>query len=154
MIWYQRCEVLLRYTKIAIDYASSQSCNKWRFLNFCTKGQNMFWNQRFFLKLQSELTKPNTSQAVSFNLNCSQTSLQRRRFLRARKCFCSRKRHVETFRGEEEMEWVYFYSTQSSTVIKSKMVATTTRTRTRFHPPKIRLHCRLPSKRFALRPRL
>ena len=35
----------------------------------------------------------------------------------------------------------YFYSPQSSTVIKSKMAATTTRSR--FHPPKIRLHCRL-----------
>ena len=38
----------------------------------------------------------------------------------------------------------YFYSPQSSTVIKSKMAATTIlRTRTRFCPPKIRLHCRL-----------
>ena len=37
----------------------------------------------------------------------------------------------------------YFYSPQSSTVIKSKMAATTVRTRTRFRPPKIRLHCRL-----------
>ena len=38
----------------------------------------------------------------------------------------------------------YFYSPQTSTVIKSKMAATTIlRTRTRFHPPKIRLHCRL-----------
>ena len=37
----------------------------------------------------------------------------------------------------------YFHSPQSSTVIKSKMVATTIRTRTRFRPPKIRLHCRL-----------
>ena len=38
----------------------------------------------------------------------------------------------------------YFCSAQSSTVIKSKMVATTIlRTRTRFRPPKIRLHCRL-----------
>ena len=39
----------------------------------------------------------------------------------------------------------YFYSSQSSTVIKSKMAATTIlRTRTRFRPPKIRLHCKLP----------
>ena len=30
-------------------------------------------------------------------------SLQCKRFLRARKCFCSRKRHVETSRREEEM---------------------------------------------------
>ena len=38
----------------------------------------------------------------------------------------------------------YFYSPQSSTVIKSKMVATTIlRTQTRFRPPKIRLNCRL-----------
>ena len=40
----------------------------------------------------------------------------------------------------------YFYSPQSSTVIKSKMAVTTMRTRTRFHPPKIRLHRRLDSK--------
>ena len=38
----------------------------------------------------------------------------------------------------------YFYSPQSSTFIKSKMAATTIlQTRTRFRPPKIRLHCRL-----------
>ena len=38
----------------------------------------------------------------------------------------------------------YFYSPQSSTVIKSKMVAATIiRIRKRFRPPKIRLHCRL-----------
>ena len=57
----------------------------------------------------------------------------------------SRKRHVETSPREEEMGQVkegayrtgyYFYSPQSSTVIKSKMVATTIlRTRTRFCPP-------------------
>ena len=62
-------------------------------------------------------------------------------------------RESATSRSEEEMGRVrksyYFYSPQSSSVIKSKMAATTTlRTRTRFHPPKIRLHCRL----WALRP--
>ena len=42
----------------------------------------------------------------------------------------------------------YFYSPQSSTVIKSKIAATTIlRTRTRFRPPKIRLHCRLGQSR-------
>ena len=94
------------------------------------------------------------------------------------RAICSRKRHVETSRREEEMGRVkgsgegagrersifflpspsplsffrprtyrkgyYFYSPQSSTVIKSKMAATTiSRTRTSFRPPKIRLHCRL-----------
>ena len=102
-------------------------------------------------------------------LQNSRTSLQCRRFLRARKCFCSRKPRVETFRREKEMGRVkgsgegavfflpfpfplsffrprthpkgyYFYSPQSSTVIKSKMAATTIRTRTRFRPAKIRLH--------------
>ena len=37
----------------------------------------------------------------------------------------------------------YFYSPQSSTDKKSKMGTTTMRTRTRFCPRKIRLHCRL-----------
>ena len=94
------------------------------------------------------------------------------------RAICSRKRHVETSRREEEMGRVkgsgeeagreksiffllspsplsffrpriyrkgyYFYSHQSSTVIKSKMAATPILpTRTRFRPPKIRLHCRL-----------
>ena len=48
------------------------------------------------------------------------------------------------FRPRTYRKGYYFYSPQSSTVIKSKMVATTIlRTRTRFRPPKIRLHCRL-----------
>ena len=95
------------------------------------------------------------------------------------RAICSRKRHVETSRREEEMGQVkgsgeeagrekrktayfflpsplsffrprtyrkgyYFYSPQSSTVIKSKLAATRIlRTRTRFRPPKIHLHCRL-----------
>ena len=37
----------------------------------------------------------------------------------------------------------YFYSPQSSSVIKSKMAAITIRTWTSFRPPKIRLDCRL-----------
>ena len=48
------------------------------------------------------------------------------------------------FRPRTYRKGYYFYSPQSSTVIKSKMAATTIlRTRTRFRPPKIRLHCRL-----------
>ena len=48
------------------------------------------------------------------------------------------------FRSRTYRKGYYFYSPQSSTVIKSKMAATTIlRTRTRFRPPKIRLHYRL-----------
>ena len=48
------------------------------------------------------------------------------------------------FRPRTYRKGYYFYSPQSSTVIKSKMAATTIlRTRTRFRPPKIRLHCGL-----------
>ena len=48
------------------------------------------------------------------------------------------------FRPRTYRKGYHFYSPQSSTVIKSKMAATTiSRTRTRFRPPKIRLHCRL-----------
>ena len=47
-------------------------------------------------------------------------------------------------KGAPSLKGYYFYSPQSSTVIKSKMAATTVlRTRTRFCPPKIRLQCRL-----------
>ena len=46
--------------------------------------------------------------------------------------------------GDGASEGYYFYSPQSSTVIKSKMAATTIlRTRARFRPPKIRLYCKL-----------
>ena len=49
------------------------------------------------------------------------------------RAICSRNRHVETSRREEEMGRV-----------KGKSAATTIlRTRTRFRRPKIRLHCRL-----------
>ena len=73
-------------------------------------------------------------------------SLQCRRFLWARNLFAEapcwnfpkREGTVRVCKG------YYFYSPQSSTVIKSKMAATTTLwTRTRFRPPKLRLHCRL-----------
>ena len=48
------------------------------------------------------------------------------------------------FRPRTYRKGYNYYSPQSSTVIKSKMAATTTlRTRTRFRPPKIRLQCRL-----------
>ena len=52
------------------------------------------------------------------------------------------------FRPRTYRKGYYFYSPQSSTVIKSKMATTTIlRTRTRFRPPKIRLHCRLQLSR-------
>ena len=41
------------------------------------------------------------------------------------------------FRPSTYPQGYYFYSPQSFTVIKSKMAATTIRTRTRFRPPKI-----------------
>ena len=47
------------------------------------------------------------------------------------------------FRPHTYAKGYYFYSPQSSSVIKSKMAATTIRTWTSFRPPKIRLHCRL-----------
>ena len=56
------------------------------------------------------------------------------------------------FRPRTYRKGYYFYSPQSSTVIKSKMAATTIlRTRTRFRPPKIRPHCRLPTLGFTLK---
>ena len=58
--------------------------------------------------------------------------------------FLSSPSPLSFFRPRTYREGYYFYSPQSSTVIKSKMAATKIfRTRTRFRPPKIRLHCRL-----------
>ena len=53
-----------------------------------------------------------------------------RRFLQAHECFCSRKRHVENELGESKGGGgdCYFCSSQSSSVIKSKMATTTIRT--------------------------
>ena len=62
----------------------------------------------------------------------SQGSLQCRCFLWASECFFLAK-----------APGYYFYSPQSSSVIKSKMAAITIRTWTSFRPPKIRLDCRL-----------
>ena len=58
--------------------------------------------------------------------------------------FLSSPSPLSFFRPRTYRKGYYFYSPQSSTVIKSKMAATTIlRTRTRFRLPKIRLHCRL-----------
>ena len=50
---------------------------------------------------------------------------------------------LSSFRPCTCFKGYYFYSPQSSADKKSKMGATTMQTRTRFCPPKIRLHCRL-----------
>ena len=78
-------------------------------------------------------------------------NLQCRRFLWARNLlakapyfFLLSPSPLSFFRSRTYCKEYYFYSPQSSTVIKSKMAATTIlRTRIRFRPPKIRLHCRL-----------
>ena len=71
-------------------------------------------------------------------------SLQCRRFLWARNLLAKAPCWNFPKRG-------YFYSPQSSTVIKSKMAATTIlRTRTRFRPPKRRLHCRLVVPKYGM----
>ena len=72
------------------------------------------------------------------------SSLQCRRFLLARNLLAKAPCWNFPKRGGDIRGGTVFYSLQSSTVIKSKMAATTTlRTRTRFCPPKICLHCRL-----------
>ena len=60
-------------------------------------------------------------------------------------CFLPSPFPLSFFRPRAYPKGYYFCSPQSSTVIKSKMAATTIRTRTMFRPPKIRLHYRLPS---------
>ena len=70
----------------------------------------------------------------AFCKNNGSYSAQCKRFLQACEYFCSRKRHDETL----------FLPSQSSSVIKSKIVATTIRTWTSsLRPSKIRLHFRL-----------
>ena len=64
-----------------------------------------------------------------------------------RRIFFSPPPPFPSFHPRTYCKGYYFYSPQSSPVIKSKMVATTTlRIRTRFRPPKIRLHCGLYSR--------
>ena len=119
---------------------------------YYVSGSDHLWKDQYIL-----IEMPSIS--FSYFLACSAGVF----FERA---ICSRKRHVETSRREEEMgrmkgscpsfaldyrKGYYFYSPQSSTVIKSKMATTTIlRTQTRFRPPKIPLLCRLPIFRFFL----
>ena len=104
----------------------------------------------------------------AFSLSTQFASLRKHPFLRALRrwrarrngCFrklaiCSRKRHVETSRREEEMgrvKGLLFLLSPIFHCVKSKMAATRIlRTRTRFRPLKIRLHCRLyPSAQIKL----
>ena len=53
---------------------------------------------------------------------------------------------ISFFRPHTYTKGYYFYSPQSSSVIKSKMAASSIRL-TSFRPPKIRLHCRLGYRR-------
>ena len=66
-----------------------------------------------------------------------------------RKFFLPSPSPLSFFRSRTYRKGYYFYSPQSSTVLKSKMAATTIlRTRT-IRPPKIRLQCRLPTGKWS-----
>ena len=77
---------------------------------------------------------------------CQCTEFPKRTMISGRHIFfLSSPSPLSFFRPHTNRKGYYLHSPQSSTVIKSKMAATTIlRTRTRFRPPKIRLHCRLP----------
>ena len=76
---------------------------------------------------------------------CQRTEFPKRTMISGRRIFfLPSPSPLSFFRPSSYRKGYYFYSPQSSIVIKSKMAATTIlRTRTRFRPPKIRLHCRL-----------
>ena len=76
---------------------------------------------------------------------CQRTEFPKRTMISGRRIFfLPSPSPLSFFRPRTYRKGYYFYSPQSSTVIKSKMAATTIlRTQTRFRPPKIRLHCRL-----------
>ena len=138
-------------------------------------------NNNIFLKLclNSEITLWTSTMVLTTNYTTKKPaydflfSLQCRCFLRAHKCFCSQKHHVETSRREEEMRRVKesregagreksFFSLSPppfpsftlaptlrvtiSTLPNlplSSKMAATTTRTQRFSPPKIRLHRRL-----------
>ena len=76
---------------------------------------------------------------------CQQTEFPKRTMISGRRIlFLPSPSPLSFFLPSSYRKGYYFYSPQSSTVIKSKMATTTIlRTRTRFRPPKISLHCRL-----------
>ena len=79
---------------------------------------------------------------------CQRTEFPKRTMISGRRIFfLPSPSPLSFFRPRTYRKGYYFYSPQSSTVIKSKMAATTIRARTMFRPPKIRLHCRLLDSR-------
>ena len=76
---------------------------------------------------------------------CQRTEFTKKTMILGRRIFfLPSSSPLSFFRPRTYRKGYYFYSPQSSTVIKSKMAATTIlQTRTRFCPPKICLHCRL-----------
>ena len=80
---------------------------------------------------------------------CQRTEFPKRTMISGRRIFfLPSPSPLSFFRPRTYRKGYYFYSPQSSTVIKSKMAATTIlQTQTRFRPPKIRLHCRLSMTR-------
>ena len=80
--------------------------------------------------------KPEISDLCSTNQFFSPRSWGRR-------SFPSPILSLSFFRPRTYPKGYYFYYPQSSSVIKSKMAATTIRIWTSFRPPKIRLYCRL-----------
>ena len=116
---------------------------------------------KYQLHKQCKTWQWSVSYGLTHRMQCKYTtSLQCRRFLCAHNLlakvpcwnflnealifFLPSPSPLSFFRPHTNRKGYYLYSPQSSTVIKSKMAATTIlRTRTRFRPPKIRLHCRL-----------
>ena len=73
---------------------------------------------------------------------CQRTEFPKRTMISGRRIFSPLPLPLSFFRPRTYRKGHYFYSPQSSTVIKS-----ISRTRTRFRSPKIRLHCRLAKVR-------
>ena len=82
---------------------------------------------------------------------CQRTEFPKRTMISGRRIFfLPSPSPLSFFRPRTYRKGYYFYSPQSSIVIKSKIAATTIlRTRTRFRPPKIHVHCRLSMTRNA-----
>ena len=110
-------------------------------LNKTCNDNRVLWKKRWIdSKMYRDNLQDDGKRLEELFTFCDRFSLQCRRFRWARNLLAKAPCWNLPKRGKG----YYVYSTQSSTVIKSKMAAKTIlRTRTRFRPPKIRLHCRL-----------
>jgi len=128
------------FRTIWLTFGKCQLENAWKWLACTTVAWSagvFFGRASDFARKSAMLKLPEERRKLGESKGVGREKRKRRTF------FLPSPSTLSSFRPWTYPKGYYFYSPQSSTDIKSKMAATTMRTRTRFRPPKISLHCRL-----------